>query len=122
MIDVVAALQDLADQLTAAGVPSAVDPRAVNPPGARVEPQIRGHQLLAGAQTVRVRVSLVAPDIGVLDELKILDDLYAKSLTVFTPNTGLASVYGQTQLPDRQTPYPALHLYLDVDVAELTQP
>ena len=111
------ALAQLADALTAAGVPCALDPRDVQLPGAWLKRNGLTPDLLCGGMTMRVRVMLISPDVGTLDALRFLDDLYALAHLVMPSNVPTPATDTTALLPDSATPYPAT--YFDVDV-ELT--
>jgi hypothetical protein len=76
MINTRAELQTVADALTAGGVPAAVDPRDVSLPGAWVQRRTITRDLLGGGVTMRVRVWLIAPDVGMWGALELLDEMY----------------------------------------------
>ena len=103
------ALQQLADALTAGGVPTAIDPRDVNLPGAWIKRLSRHPDLLCGGETLRVQLWLIAPDIGTWDALGYLDDMYALAVDILPPNSGDPSTDATALLPDSATPYPATH-------------
>lgn len=101
------ALQQLADALTAGGVPTAIDPRNVNLPGGWIKRVSRVPDLLCGGETLVVRLWLISPDIGTYDALGYLDDMYDLASVVLLPNTGTPSTDATALLPDSATPYPA---------------
>jgi len=117
MIDTRAALQQLADALTAGGVPAAVDPRDVNLPGAWVQRVSRFEDLLGDCATLRVRVMLISPDVGTWDALGHLDAMYDLATAVLPPNTGAPSLDRTVLLPDASTPYPATAIEADVQIS-----
>lgn len=101
------ALAQIADALTAGGVPTAIDPRDVNLPGGWIKRVSRVPDLLCGGETLVVRLWLIAPDIGTWDALAYLDDMYDLAASILLPNTGVASTDATALLPDSPTPYPA---------------
>src|SRR5262245_8331180 len=103
------AMQQIADALTAGGVPTAIDPRDVNLPGGWLKRVSRLPDLLCGGETLQVQLWLIAPDIGTWDALGYLDDMYALAVDVLPPNSGNPSVDTTALLPDSATPYPATH-------------
>jgi len=72
-------LQDIANMVTNAGVPAAVDPRNLNLPGAWVTPGLVSFDVLdADTAFMRFEVYLVAPDHGAVASLNNLGDMLAK--------------------------------------------
>lgn len=80
------ALQELADLITAAGVPASIDPGLVNAPGAWIHAATCERDTLGGGYLVRAHVELVVPDYDVATALDALDGLLAKVLTVAVPD------------------------------------
>jgi len=82
MLTIGTALQDIADQITAAGVPATTDPRNLNLPGAWVTPGTVSFDVL-DAQTAFMRfdVYLVAPDHGAVHSLNALGEQLAQLRT-----------------------------------------
>lgn len=79
---IAAACTFVVDALTAAGINAQHDPRDLNLPGAWVTPgEVELTRLDGKTGDVDVIVALVAPDVGGLDSLRILDDLLAKAIT-----------------------------------------
>jgi len=103
------ALQQIADALTAGGVPTAIDPRDVNLPGGWIKRLSRLPDLLCGGETLTVQLWLISPDLGTWDALGYLDDMYALAAEVLPPNSGSPSADATALLPDSATPYPAMH-------------
>lgn len=116
MIEVRAALQQLADALTAGGVPAAVDPRDVVLPGALVQYVAWADDLLGACITLRVRVVLIAPDVGTWDALGHIDGMRDLAVQVLALNTGSPSLSTTQFLPDSSLPYPAEALESDLQV------
>jgi hypothetical protein len=116
MIETRAALQQIADALTAGGVPAAVDPRDVTIPGAWVQRVWRAQDLLGDAVTLRIRVLLVSPDVGAWDALGHLDAMYDLAYRVVPPNTGTPALDRTVLLPGSSTPYPATSIEADIQV------
>ena len=102
------ALQQIADALTAGGVPCAIDPRDVNLPGGWLKRVSRSPDLLCGGETLTLQLWLIAPDIGTWDALGYLDDMYDLAADVLPPNAG-PTTDATALLPDSATPYPATH-------------
>lgn len=72
-------LQDIADMVTAAGVPAAVDPRNLALPGAWVTPGLVSFDTLdADKALMRFDVYLVAPDHGAVHALNELGTMLSK--------------------------------------------
>lgn len=103
------ALQQIADALTAGGVPTAIDPRDVNLPGGWIKRVSRTPDLLCGGETLRVQLWLISPDVGTWDALGYLDDMYELAVDVLPPNSGAGSTDSTALLPDSATPYPATY-------------
>lgn len=119
MIDLQASMLEAAGLLQDADVPTWVDPRDVNVPGCWVQLVTAAADTLdVACGTLRVRVCLIAPDVGTLEALGLLSELYAKALTVFRPNTGAPAATRTFLLPDSGTAYPGL--FYDVDVQATT--
>ncbi|UVK60160.1 tail terminator [Arthrobacter phage SerialPhiller] len=73
------ALQDIANMVTAAGVPAAVDPRNLNLPGAWVTPNTVGFDVLdADTAHMRFDVYLVTGDHGAVESLNSLGAMLTK--------------------------------------------
>jgi len=107
------AMLEVVDALASAGVSATIDPRNVNLPGVWVQRLTLTPDLLCGGQTMRLRLVLVAPDVGTEQALDILDDLLDAAYKVAQPNTGTGTTDRTVLLPDSATPYPAT--YYDVD-------
>lgn len=97
-------LEQLVDDLTAAGVRATADQRYLNPPGALVALSGVAFTRLAGP-VVEAIVYLVAPNAGAIDALRVLDDLIDPAVAV----TG-AGRFDAFPLPslDGGDPLPAL--------------
>jgi len=117
VIDTRAALQQLADALTAGGVPAAVDPRDVVIPGAWVQRVWRLDDILGPCITLRVRIMLISPDVGAWDALGHLDEMFDLAATIVHPNTGSPSLDRSVLLPGSSTPYPATALESDLQIS-----
>ncbi len=117
------AMQQLAEQLTTAGVPTRLDPRDVNPPGCWLQRVSQADDILApDCTTLRVRVALIAPDIGAYQALGLLDGMYAAAVTVLDPNVD-GTAYDRTfLLPDSSTAYPGTFYDTDVQVTPDPEP
>jgi hypothetical protein len=112
-----AACYDLADDLTAAGVPASVDRSKVSTPGAWVTPASLDTLSLGGDGTARVDVVLVvAPgsDTATLTALAdLLDRAMAGAQLVAAEPVDTSWVL---QLPHSPTPLPAFRLPVDLDL------
>jgi hypothetical protein len=111
-------MREVADALTAAGVPTSVDPRNVNLPGGWLQRLTLTPDLLCGGGTLRLRVVLVAPDVGTEQALDILDDLLDAAWKVAQPNTGAGTTDRTILLPDSSTPYPATAYDVDYKITD----
>lgn len=79
MLPIGQSLQDIADQVTAAGVPASVDARNLNLPGAWVTPGLVSFDVMDAATAfMRFDVYLVAPDHGAVHSLDALGGMLAK--------------------------------------------
>jgi len=79
-------LAEVADTLTAAGVPTAVDPRDVNIPGGWVTVGPIGFDYLSsGVRTIAVDVFLIARDTGTPDSLGALGDMLDRVILAGIP-------------------------------------
>jgi hypothetical protein len=114
---IVPACQDLADQLTAAGVPATLSRSTLRIPGAWVMPATATRLTLAGAGTVRVNVLLVAPSAGNKDQEALEDcqGLLVKALTVFDPDEAVDT---SVVFPHNNNALPAFRLVVDLDLEE----
>lgn len=111
-----AELLALADALTAAGVPAAIDPRDVTPPAVWVHLGTWSYDTLDGGCTdAQVILDLVAPDSGVTDAMGLLDDLETDVVTVLGPPRD-PCVAATIQLPDSGTQLPAYRLTYQVEL------
>lgn len=108
---IVPACQDLADRLTAAGVPATVDRRRLEVPGAWVTPETARPLTLAGTGRCRVSVLLVAPMGGDLEALGVLAGLLEKTLTVVRPDDEVDTA---VLFPHNNNPHPAFRLPVDL--------
>lgn len=98
-------LQELASEITAAGIPTTMDPRNLDAPGAIVElAEIGPDNLLCGDYAATANVYLLAPDNGRVEATATLLSMYdkVKHLTTGATTIDLA-------LPDT-APLPALKL------------
>lgn len=72
--------QWVAERLRAAGITAEHDARDLNLPGAWVTPgDVTFNRLADEAAQVEIVVALVAPDVGGVEALRILDDMLAKT-------------------------------------------
>lgn len=109
--NIVPACQELADLLTAAGVPATLDRAKLNLPGAWVTPG-KGRQLtLAGAGRLSASVLLVTNAESDLEQLEALADLLDQALTVVTPDEDVDT---SVVLPIRGNPLPAFRLVVNL--------
>lgn len=116
MADLRTALSEVAEALTAAGVPSALDPRDVTLPGAWVQLLTLDHDMLCGDLTALVGVDLISPDVGTLEALDQLGAMLPRALSVLGVNAGTPTVARTILLPDSATAYPALRVSLLITV------
>ncbi|MGW0247924.1 hypothetical protein ACWDYH_14950 [Nocardia goodfellowii] len=112
--DIASILEGLADELKAAGVRAAVDPRDLNPPCAWVVARSIAHELLGGGGTVAVEVYLIAPDSGAPQAYRTLTDLLDKALTVLEPDAD-TSLSEAVTLPGGGGPLPAFRLTVNIE-------
>lgn len=111
-----APLVELADAITAAGLPAALDPADVATPGAWITLDRLRRGTVGGGVRLEVSVYLVAPD---LDPRRALDELAAAYALVvpgvFTPDGATEST--GVILPGDPTPLPGLRIpvYLYTD-------
>lgn len=72
-------LIDLAEQITALGIPAVLDPRDAEAPGAIVDlDRIGDDPVLCGMPSATATVWLIAPDNGRTESMSTLLDMYAK--------------------------------------------
>lgn len=108
---IVPACQELADVLTAAGVPATLDRARLAVPGAWVTPG-KAHQLtLAGGGRVAASVLLVTSAASDLEALESLAGLLDKALAVVTPDEDVDT---SVVLPVRNNPLPAFRLVVNL--------
>jgi hypothetical protein len=111
-VDFAARLQQLVDQLAAAGLDAALDARDVNPPGvlvtgADVTPAVK----LSGNDRLNASVILFARDTGDANAYADLSDLYRRVVPVLGPSrTTDPAPFERRTLPDNPTPLPSLRL------------
>lgn len=109
----VAALQDLADQLTAAGVRTGLDRQKMAVPGGWLRPDaITGPTNLAGDMRARCSLLLAVPKSGDAEALADLCRLLDKALTVIDPDDDTDT---SVVLSVRDNALPAFRLVVDVD-------
>lgn len=111
---IIPACQDLADTLTAAGVPATLNRTSLQVPGAWVRPDTAGRATLRGG-TTRASVLLVVPQAGDLEALGDLVDLLDKVLEVLDPD---GDVDTSVVLPHNGNALPAFRLVVDLDLEE----
>lgn len=113
-IDVARELADLAAQLTAVGIPAAIEPGEVPVPGAWVTGREATVTTLGGGGTVTAYVYLIAPDNGVLNAHKELTRLLG--LVPADWLAGPVSLNEGVALPANPTaPLPAYRVPVDLD-------
>lgn len=83
------ALEDLAQQLTAAGIPADIDPARVPVPGAWVAAEEMQVVTLDGTQQLHVDVHLIVPDNGTRAALEQLQTMLATALSVIDPRAAV---------------------------------
>ena len=109
----VPACQELADTLTAAGVPATLDRSRLKLPGAWITPGTARAHTLAGRGRARADVLLVVAQSNDLESLTALGGLLATALTVLTPDgdvdTSVVLPIGNNALPAFRLP---VNLYL----------
>lgn len=113
----VPALQELADALTAAGVPATLSRSNLRVPGAWIRPDTATVHTLAGGGRVRASVLLVAPGANANDG-EALDDLCGlldAALTVLDPDDDVDT---SVVLPVGSNALPAFRLEVDLDLKE----
>jgi len=110
-------LQDIADMVTAAGVPAAVDPRNLNLPGAWVTPGLVSFDVLdTDTAFMRMEVYLVAPDHGAVLSLNNLGDMLAKVRSALPVGEAQPVM---VNLPNHGAdPMPALLISIDATITE----
>ena len=86
MMTLTTALRDIADRLTAAGVPADIDPARVEVPGALVIADRLKSITLDGTMQLRVQLHLVARDEPTPDALDELERLLGATLSVVEPD------------------------------------
>lgn len=113
----VPACQDLADRLTAAGVPATLSRSQLRVPGAWVMPASGRQLTLSGAGTLRANVLLVAPSAGNKDReaLEDLQGLLVRALTVLVPDEDVDT---SVVFPHNNNALPAFRLVVDLDLEE----
>lgn len=112
---IVPALQDLRDQLTAAGVPASLDRARMQVPGAWVTPASVGGFTLSGAAELTAAVLLVAPAGGDEAPLTVLTGLLERAMTVLTPDEDVDT---SVVLSVRSNSLPAFKLAVTIDLQE----
>lgn len=112
---IVPACQELADLLTAAGVPATLDRADLRVPGAWVTPGLARPRTLAGAGQVDVSVLLVSKAAGDQVSLSVLADLLSKALTVIDPDEDVDT---SVVLPHNNNALPAFRLVVALDLEE----
>lgn len=108
------ACQYLADRLTAAGVPSTLDRRTLQVPGAWVRPDTAGRATLRGG-TARVSVLLVCQQSNDGEALEDLVALLEDALTVIDPDEDVDT---SVVLPHNGNNLPAFRLVVDLELEE----
>ena len=108
------ACQDLADKLTAAGVPATLSRHTLNVPGAWVRPDTASRTSLRGG-TARVSVLLVVNQSNDLEAVEDLVVLLDKALEVIDPDE---DVDLSVLLPHNGNNLPACRLAVDLDLEE----
>lgn len=109
------ALDELRAELTAAGVPAAVDENDVPVPGAWIAPQSVRYDRLSGS-TWRVDVFLIVGAMSSGPAVAALDALHARVVPkVLTPDAD-ATVTAVALPFDPSTPLPALRLPVDLNL------
>lgn len=108
------ACQELADLLTAAGVPATLNKDRLETPGAWITPgKARGARTLAGGGVVEVSVLLVVPAAKEAEALKGLGRLLELALTVIDPD---GAVDTSIVLPHNNNALPAFRLPVNLDL------
>ncbi|WP_280383360.1 hypothetical protein [Nocardia wallacei] len=108
------AIDHVRDELRSVGIRADHEPRDVNPPGAWLQlASIAHHQMLCGANSVRVYVFLIVPDIGTAEASRLLSVLLTTALGVLDPDED--TVPTTVNLPSGgNNGCPALRLTVDV--------
>lgn len=105
-------MQTAADQLTAAGLPTAIDPADVRVPGAWLSLDTLTMVNVAHDHAVATVVYLIAADAGAPRAITDLGQLYGVLLTIATPDGPVAAT--RVVLPASPTPLPALSVPLNL--------
>ena len=122
MIELDAAMLEIAGLLQAADVPTWLDPRDVNVPGCWLQLVTMDDDTLGvDSSTFRVRVALIVPDVGTTEALGLLSPLYGKARGALRGNVAPAALR-TFLLPDSSTAYPGLFYDVDVQVSPDTTP
>src|SRR5262245_26553520 len=121
-----ATLEEIANDLQAAGLSASLDPADVNPPGVIVKPdaQIPGIGKLCGSVFLRVSLILVVPDAPTVVAMRNLEALWDRvapaamvaGLTVTTDE----QTFERIVMPDDPTGLPALRVTTLTEVAITT--
>ena len=111
---IIPACQDLADRLTAAGVPATLDRRSLSVPGAWVRPDTASRATLRGG-TCRASVLLVCQQSNDSEALEDLVPLLEAALSVIEPDDDVDT---SVVLPHNGNNLPAFRVVVDLDLEE----
>jgi hypothetical protein len=118
VLDTAGALHQLADALVAGGVPAFTDPRDEDLPGVWVQRVQVAYDILGDSATLRVRLLMIAPDVGADDAMGELDRLEDACVDLLPPNIPgqVVTERGDVLLPDDPTLYPGRFYDIDAQI------
>jgi hypothetical protein len=109
-------LTRLRDALNGAGVPTSLDPATVQVPGAWITPRTITDLTMGGHGTLTAHVWLIAPDVGVLEALDILNGLLELAVPIAGPVTSEGdSLDVGTSIILRDVALPAFRIITELD-------
>ncbi|KAA0925958.1 hypothetical protein [Rhodococcus sp. ANT_H53B] len=117
MLDILAALQGVAQVLKDAGVRASEDPQNLNPPCAWVSTSKYEVEYLCGEGTLTVDIFLIAINNGVPQAIKSLQSMLTKTLTVIQPE-GVVSLAESVSLASGGDALPAYKITITVPVQD----
>lgn len=114
-MDIVGALEAIANDLRAQGIRANVDPVKLNPPGALIRPAAVAHTRLGGCGELTVEVVLIAPDRPPAQAHAQLAEMLTTALHVIDPTE--ATVTNEAvKLTDSGQPLPAYRITTTVEI------
>ncbi|WP_024794196.1 hypothetical protein [Tomitella biformata] len=113
-LDVPAVIGGVIDELKSAGLSATAEPADLNPPCAWVAVDKVEHSLLCGGGVVRVRIYLIAPDVGTMQAHRTLSEMLDKALTVIDPDQDTVLDEG-IRLPAGGGPLPAYMVTAEIE-------